>query len=250
MYTQYNLESLFTFIGNLKGQSCIHTQNYSYIITPENAWPNLIFNVDFTTAEFDDGIETLIQLANNNQLPATIMGSPIPNILTHKKLESLNVRSGEWHAMYYDTKWPLSGIQTTDISIHEVDDKEHLHHWYTIIFEVLMQGLPTNRAIIEALYRRENCYLFIGIKDHKPVATSLLFIEDNSGGIYYVVTEETSRNKGYGKALTHAAMRKAKELGCTHIELQATNSGKPIYQKLGFVEAGNIPLYKLKNQSS
>lgn len=67
----------------------------------------------------------------------------------------------------------------------------------------------------------------------RPAGVS--FITGITGTVMNVVTYPEYRNKGYATLLVEALIGKAKELGATAIDLNATLMGKKIYAKLGFV---------------
>jgi GNAT superfamily N-acetyltransferase len=57
-------------------------------------------------------------------------------------------------------------------------------------------------------------------------------------GLYDMGVEEAYRRRGIGRALTLAACRRARELGCTHATLNATPLGEPVYRGVGFESLG------------
>jgi GNAT superfamily N-acetyltransferase len=56
------------------------------------------------------------------------------------------------------------------------------------------------------------------------------------GGAYWVTTLPEHRSRGVGRALTHAVLRHFDDLPVT---LTASRSGRPLYEKLGFVDLGD-----------
>ncbi|KDN20621.1 GNAT family N-acetyltransferase [Amycolatopsis rifamycinica] len=56
------------------------------------------------------------------------------------------------------------------------------------------------------------------------------------GGVYWVTTRPEHRSKGVGRALMHAVLRHFDDLPVT---LTASRSGRPLYEKLGFVTLGD-----------
>lgn len=56
--------------------------------------------------------------------------------------------------------------------------------------------------------------------------------------IMNVYTKEAYRRQGIAKKLVEMLMSEAKEKGVTHISLEATDMGRPLYEGLGFHESG------------
>ena len=56
--------------------------------------------------------------------------------------------------------------------------------------------------------------------------------------IMNVYTRESHRRKGIARRMMAALLDEAKQRGVTHISLDATESGKPLYKSLGFNTSG------------
>lgn len=76
--------------------------------------------------------------------------------------------------------------------------------------------------------------LYAGRVGGEVVATSLLVATGEVGGIYWVATLEEQRGRGYGEALTWAAVAGGIEAGCRVASLQASQLGRPVYARMGF----------------
>lgn len=57
-------------------------------------------------------------------------------------------------------------------------------------------------------------------------------------GIFNVGVVPEARRRGIGAAVTAAACRLARDLGCRHAVLNATPAGEPVYRRLGFASLG------------
>jgi GNAT superfamily N-acetyltransferase len=76
--------------------------------------------------------------------------------------------------------------------------------------------------------------LYAGRVDGELVATSMLVVTGAVGGIYWVATDEAHRGRGYGEALTWAAVAGGRDAGCRIASLQASKMGRPVYARMGF----------------
>jgi GNAT superfamily N-acetyltransferase len=59
-------------------------------------------------------------------------------------------------------------------------------------------------------------------------------------GLFNVGTLETHRRRGYGRAVSIAAMAAGRERGLVTGVLQATEMGEPVYRALGFRRYGDL----------
>jgi len=79
-----------------------------------------------------------------------------------------------------------------------------------------------------------------------PVATGILLLHANVGGIYYVATVPEQRKKGYATAMMDHLIQRAKDRGYHLATLQASREGKDLYQRLGFQECCIFREYSCK----
>jgi GNAT superfamily N-acetyltransferase len=98
-------------------------------------------------------------------------------------------------------------------------------------------GHPVSAAHVflnERLLAAPGVALFSGLADGAVVATSMLVETAGVAGIYWVATLEERRGRGYGEALTWAAVARGRENGCALASLQASALGRPVYARMGF----------------
>lgn len=76
--------------------------------------------------------------------------------------------------------------------------------------------------------------MHVGYVDKIPLVTGILVLHANVGGIYYVMTHPSFRKRGYGTEMMLFLLNRAKSCGYHLSTLQASSSGKSLYQKLGF----------------
>jgi GNAT superfamily N-acetyltransferase len=74
-------------------------------------------------------------------------------------------------------------------------------------------------------------HFFVGYEGDQPVSCAMACIGAREVGIYEVATLPDKRGKGYGGALTVAALAAAPHLPAV---LEASEPGQPIYRQLGF----------------
>jgi GNAT superfamily N-acetyltransferase len=77
-----------------------------------------------------------------------------------------------------------------------------------------------------------------------PAGTASLLLDDNTAGIYFVMTAPDARRKGIGAAITLHALRAARNLGYHVGVLGASEMGEPVYRRLGFETFSNMNIYE------
>jgi hypothetical protein len=73
--------------------------------------------------------------------------------------------------------------------------------------------------------------IWLGTVDERPVATAASHVSDGLNGVYGVATAEDVRGRGYGEALTWAAVGAERSLPAA---LQASELGTTVYRRMGF----------------
>ncbi len=76
--------------------------------------------------------------------------------------------------------------------------------------------------------------LYVGYLEGEPVACSALIATQRVAGIYNVGCVPEHRRRGLGEAMTWHAVGRGFEIGCIIASLQASEMGRPIYERMGF----------------
>jgi GNAT superfamily N-acetyltransferase len=83
-------------------------------------------------------------------------------------------------------------------------------------------------------------FLPVGIKG---MSTGLLFSGSETAGIYYISTRPEFRGQGLGGAVVEYLKRAARERGFRYVTLLATPSGRPLYERHGFISLRPIGIF-------
>ena len=103
-------------------------------------------------------------------------------------------------------------------------------------------GLPVPAAklfLTEDMFALPTVRFYLGCMDGEPACSVALVATGEVAGIYWVATREGFRGRGFGTAMTWAAIRGGLELGCRIASLQASKSGRPLYEAMGFAHTGS-----------
>lgn len=74
----------------------------------------------------------------------------------------------------------------------------------------------------------------VGYLGGEAVACSAMLLTDSVAGIYNVAVVPGQRRRGFGEALTWAAVAAGREAGAGVAVLQSSPLGEPVYRKMGF----------------
>lgn len=94
-------------------------------------------------------------------------------------------------------------------------------------------------SVVDAAERIE----LTGFVDNIAVATAVTYISGQDAGVYGVATHPAYRRRGYGEALTRAAVHLGCERGCTLASLQPSLMARPMYERIGFREITRWHVY-------
>jgi GNAT superfamily N-acetyltransferase len=95
------------------------------------------------------------------------------------------------------------------------------------------------------LLRRPECVVNVGYAEGAPVTSGLAWRTGRVVGVYAIATIPAARHRGFGAAMTARIMTDGLASGCDTAVLQASELGRPIYERLGFtVDVSYVP-YRL-----
>jgi GNAT superfamily N-acetyltransferase len=130
--------------------------------------------------------------------------------------------------------------------IHRVMDSVGLDDHRKVVTEGF--GSPPAVALgttCAELLDRPECVVYVGYADGDPVASGLAWRTGRVVGVYAIATIPAARHRGYGAAMTARIIADGLASGCDTAALQASELGRPIYDRLGFLVDVRYVAYRL-----
>ena len=127
-----------------------------------------------------------------------------------------------------------SGVVIERIGEADIDE------WSTCVCEAFKKP-PEN--VFKGIGSDERLYIYACRKDGKIIGSTMLFVENKNAGIHEVGMLDEFRGKGYAKLLLDTALVEGKRLGAEYASLQASDLGRPLYERLGFEVVSKIETY-------
>jgi GNAT superfamily N-acetyltransferase len=108
-------------------------------------------------------------------------------------------------------------------------------------------GMPPDLAedfcAVLALLDPEKCLNVLARVDGQPAATATGWRHGRTIGVYNVATLERHRGRGLGTAVTAAVVGLGRERGASEAVLHASEMGRPVYERMGFVDVCRVPQF-------
>jgi GNAT superfamily N-acetyltransferase len=250
-----NLNATFSLLGTSPStQLHDNDPDLRWYISPKVPFP-LFNHVYFTRLsqqeDVDARIEEVRQHFAAHQVPFMWSVGPFsrPSALgshleSHglRRVEELPGMALDLTALSEDIPFP------SELAIERVSNAEVLREFVEVMrvgFEMpeftvdaLLEGFSAVGLAEESPWRN-----YAGRLDGEVVTTASLAIGSGVAGIYNVATLPKVRRRGFGAAMTLAALREARELGYRIGILQSSAVGLGVYRRLGFEQYTNYSVY-------
>jgi len=130
---------------------------------------------------------------------------------------------------------PIARHAAPELEIRRVSDATGID----VHRQVVTAGFGSEPAVAVGtacpeLLDRPECAVYVGYADGVPVTSGLGWRSGLTIGVYSIATVESARRRGYGAAMTARVVADGVNAGCDVAALQASELGRPIYERQGF----------------
>lgn len=235
-----NVYAYACLFGVLPETQIIETPNLLRLSTPtiDNPFFNAIMYAHLTEATADIEIEKLVQVYHDQRSAMMwwVEHNPQPADLGQRlerrgfRLEQNAGMAVELAALNTDNPTP------PNFRVERVTDDRMLEQ--AVQVSGTTEGFPDviNRTFYETYTRHgyhDHLRHYVGYLDDKPVACSTLLLAAGVAGLYGVCTLPEARRRGIGGAVTLRPYLDARSLGYVIGTLDASEMGRPVYERLG-----------------
>ena len=128
------------------------------------------------------------------------------------------------------------------LRIEQVSNEEQLSEYWKVAAKAFGMPMVMTKLIIPRVpAATDSAVLLLGYEGGEPVASGAVISTEGIAGIYTIGVMPKSRKRGYGEAITWAAVKAGRERGCKVSYLQASKMGLPIYERMGFKVTAEYP---------
>ena len=213
---------------------------------------NAVVRADLSAEEAEEEIEASLERMRAQGVPGSWHVGPSmrPSDLGERLVARGFEHGGDDIGMAADLSALPERVPTPEgFTVERVRDKTGLAAWVETLGSGFGEG-PVEAEWVGATYRRLGfgdegpLRHYLGRLDGEPVATASLYFGAGAAGIYFVFTVGHARRRGIGAEITRVALREARGLGYRIGVLGSSETGYPVYRRLGFREHCRIGLYE------
>lgn len=215
---------------------------------------NAVVRTRLAPAEADAAIARLLAMFRRRSVPALwwVLPSSEPVDLGDRLEAQGMTYRGDGPGMAADlAALPELVPLPSGFAVERVSDVVSLMEWVRTneeAYGAASQPVDLRYVQLESVlgFEKERPYQrYLGRMNGLPVATSALFLGAGVAGLYGVASLPAVRGRGVGSALSLAALRDARALGCRVAVLESSPLGYSVYQRLGFHEICRLRSYLL-----
>jgi predicted N-acetyltransferase YhbS len=96
------------------------------------------------------------------------------------------------------------------------------------------EGWQDRRRFYEFVLRVPTSQPLVAVADGRVVATGMATVNGPAGWLGGLIVDAGSRGRGIGRSMTEELIRRLRAAGCETLSLEATDAGRPIYERMGF----------------
>lgn len=199
--------------------------------TSAGYWPNLMY-FNGKKEEFDDALSFL----NESQ-----------NKVFISKRDTLNqehIKLLQHHEYFPCTFWQGMDLDLADVQPTKEANIINKENTIPDLLNILLKQLPLKDSNFAKIAQIPGIMPFCLNQNGQSISTATAFIEGQTAGLYYVITDPYFRKQGFATTLLSNVLHYLSQHNVKKVVLQASFEGVPLYQKFGFKKTGTFVLFR------
>ncbi|HEY7281399.1 MAG TPA: GNAT family N-acetyltransferase [Actinomycetota bacterium] len=242
---------LITTLVRLAGVE-LHEESFAtwYLSGVPEALFNGVVATRMTEADADRRIDELIGRFREEGVPAMWWASPLstPRDLA-SRLREHGLRGTTMPGMALDLSAFAAAAVPDGLRIQVVEDAAGVDAWMEAssdAFEIVPDVRPRYRQTPEAVLAGDvPGWCVTGYWNERPVATAMVCVGTGVAGLSNIATIPSYRRRGLGAAVTSHGIELARDAGYRTAVLTSTDSGRPLYEALGFETRCTVDVFEV-----
>jgi len=162
-------------------------------------------------------------------------------ISTEFELIEKKLQKNHWHCILEQTAMFLALSKDTDeycveprmgFTIKRVKTSQDIILWLNIVSEAF--GYSIEREVIEKLIDEPDMQILMAYQNDQAIASAILYKTSDIIGIHQVGVKQDYQGKGFARTFMKEIIAACHLWQGKDIVLQASSSGRPLYEQLGF----------------
>jgi GNAT superfamily N-acetyltransferase len=208
------------------------------VLVTNSGMPLPWFNIGFITRPLADPARAVDQIAHyfdGLRLPFIIRVREGVDPAAERACEAAGMPYSDTVPGMVLSELPAAVTMPDGLEVRAAADAQTLQHHVDVIAAAF--GMPlafAQQLLSPRLLGVPDLALYVGYVDGEAVATAALVASHRVAGVYNVACLPSHRKRGYGEAMTWHAVHAGAAIGCTMASLQASEMGRPVYERMGF----------------
>jgi len=247
-----NYSSLYRLAGDLLGCERGQYEDISWV-NNNHTWPSRVYGINLSEENINQKLEWVIEGMKSGRMPKVIGTSQFTRPENYEQYFSthglVKVNDAEGMALNV-ANLKMDYESKIVVEVKKVTDVKMLYDFAKIVtlnlFQLELSDVDAYYNCIEKLMLTGAADFFLAYQENEAIATAMVYYSEDEAGLYHIATVEAYRGLGVGKQVTITAILQAITMGHETVVLFATESGKYIYNQLGFKTVCKLGRYKLK----
>jgi GNAT superfamily N-acetyltransferase len=244
-----NLFEFYDYAATAAALPCVEREGYSYIDLEPSPWAKAVYSLDFPA---DGALPAgLYEGISSGRIPNKIRVGPSsrPCDIESRLRDTGLLPCLTMRGMTLELQKRSRARNPDGLAIAPLEGEGAFADFAELVvaylFKAKAETAPAFAKLLGSL-GRDRAFGMLGRAEGEPASTAFAFLgSEGVGGLYFVATADGMRGRGYGAAIVGAVLDELERRGARACILQATELGKPVYERLGFEDACSLVNYAL-----